>query len=184
MANESSSLVIFWFRRDLRIADNAGFAAATATSPRVVPVFVFDTNILGDIEDHSDRRVTFIHDSVKELRLKLRAHGSDLVILHGDPLRKIPELAERLDAAAVFTNRDYEPYATTRDDAVARALAAQGRTLESFKDQVVFDGPGCRKKRTAPPTASSLPSKRHGFGASTRRIAARCKPRAAAGKRI
>lgn len=135
----SDTPVLFWFRRDLRVADNAGFAAATAASSRVVPVFVFDTNILDDIEDRSDRRVTFIHESVKELRLKLRAHGSDLVILHGDPLRNIPELAERFDAAAVFTNRDYEPYAKTRDDAVARALAAQGRTLESFKDHVIFE---------------------------------------------
>lgn len=131
--------ILFWFRRDLRLTDNAGLAAATAASARVVPVFVFDTNILDGLADRTDRRVTFIFESVRALRRALRAHGSDLLVLHGDPMRRIPALAGQLDAAAVFTNRDYEPYATTRDDAVARTLAAQGCDFVRHKDQVIFE---------------------------------------------
>ncbi len=135
----SDSTIIFWFRRDLRTSDNRGFAAATADAARVVPVFVFDRNILDDLTDRRDRRVSFLYESVKELRSRLRGHGSDLIILHGDPQRCIPELAETLDADAVYTNRDYEPYAKVRDDAVAHALLAQGRRLQGFKDQVIFE---------------------------------------------
>ena len=140
MPSDSSSPIIFWFRRDLRASDNTGLATATADSSRVVPVFVFDTNILSALEERRDRRVAFIHDSVMELRRRLRGHGSDLVILHGDPVLLIPSLAERLDAAAVYANRDYEPYAKTRDDAVARSLSVQGRDFRSFRDQVIFEG--------------------------------------------
>ncbi|MBE0644671.1 MAG: deoxyribodipyrimidine photo-lyase [Bacteroidetes bacterium] len=138
--SSSGTTIIFWFRRDLRTSDNSGFAAATADATRVVPVFVFDRNFLDDLTDQHDRRVSFIHESVKELRARLRGHGSNLIVLHGDPLQAIPELAEAFDADAVYTNRDYEPYAKLRDDAVARALAKQGRNLRSFKDQVIFEG--------------------------------------------
>lgn len=150
MSAPIASPILFWFRRDLRMADNAGFAAATAASSQVVPVFVFDTTILDDLPDRRDRRVSFILASIRELRLKLRAHGSDLVLLHGDPMRRIPELAARIDAAAVFTNRDYEPYAKLRDDTVARSLAADGRTFERFKDQVIFEAHEVAKGDGAP----------------------------------
>jgi deoxyribodipyrimidine photo-lyase len=138
--NSSDSTILFWYRRDLRIADNTGLAAATADAAHVVPVFVFDSNILADPQDTRDRRLTFIHQSVKELRRRIRGHDSDLLVLHGDPLHLIPALAETLDVDAVYTNRDYEPYAKIRDDAVARAITAQGRHFQSFKDQVIFDG--------------------------------------------
>jgi deoxyribodipyrimidine photo-lyase len=144
--NDSASTIIFWFRRDLRVADNAGLAAAADDAVRVVPVFVFDRDILDDLAERRDRRVTFIHESVKELRLRLRAYGSDLIVLHGDPLRCIVEMAETFDADAVYVNRDYEPYAKTRDDAVARALAAQGRHFRGFKDQVIFESDEVAKR--------------------------------------
>ncbi|MFA6234861.1 MAG: deoxyribodipyrimidine photo-lyase, partial [Bacteroidota bacterium] len=135
----SDSTILFWYRRDLRTADNAGLAAAAAHAGRVVPVFVFDRNILDDLGNRRDRRISFIHESVIELRRNLRGHGSDLVVLHGDPLHLVPELAESLDVDAVYTNRDYEPYAKIRDDAVARTLSEQGRHFRSFKDQVIFE---------------------------------------------
>lgn len=150
MSTGHSSPIVFWFRRDLRVSDNTGFAAATADSARVIPVFVFDTTILAELADHRDRRVAFIHDSVMELRRRLRGHGSDLVILHGDPVSLIPLLAARTDALAVYTNRDYEAYAKTRDDAVSRALTEEGRTLRDFRDQVIFESTDVRKQDGEP----------------------------------
>jgi len=120
--------------------DNAALAAACADSKRVVPVFVFDTNILDDLENRHDRRVSFIHASLTRLRETLNASGSDLVVLHGDPLHEIPSFASRLNADAVYTNRDYEPYAKVRDETVRRMLSADGRAFHSFKDHVVFEG--------------------------------------------
>lgn len=134
----SFDTVLFVFRRDLRLADNRGLAEATRRARRVIPVFVFDRNILGDLADRADRRVTFIHDAVTELKESLRGHGSDLVVLHGDPMRAIPALAEKSGAEAVFVNEDYEPYANVRDDAVAAALIDAGRAFHAFKDQVIY----------------------------------------------
>jgi deoxyribodipyrimidine photo-lyase len=134
----SFDTVLFVFRRDLRLADNRGLAEATRRARRVIPVFVFDRNILGDLADRSDRRVTFIHDSVSEVKGSLRGHGSDLVVLHGDPMQLLPALAEKTDAEAVIVNEDYEPYAGVRDDALAEALVRAGRAFHSFKDHVVY----------------------------------------------
>ncbi len=131
---------LFIFRRDLRLLDNRGLAEATRQSRKVIAVFVFDTNILDDLRQRNDRRVTFIHDSVTELREQFRQRDSELVVLHGDPAERIPALAERVGADAVFVNRDYEPYAVLRDDGIRSSLAECGRSFHSFKDQVIFEG--------------------------------------------
>ena len=131
--------VIFWFRRDLRLSDDRGLAEATRQARRVIPLFVFDTNILDDLDSRQDRRVTFIHESIRELQQMLRDMGSDLVVLHGNPEEAVPRFADRVNADAVFTNRDYEPYAAARDEQLRQALAGDGRALMDFKDQVVFE---------------------------------------------
>ena len=135
----SYDTAIYIFRRDLRLDDNRGLAEATRRARLVFPVFVFDTNILGDIENRRDRRVTFIHRSLRALQTGLRHHGSDLLVLHGDPMTLIPALADTLDAGAVMVNRDYEPYAQLRDDSIAARLVADGRSFHSFKDQVIWE---------------------------------------------
>jgi len=124
-----------WIRRDLRLTDNAALALATSEADQVAVVFVFDTVILGALEDGDDRRLTFIHRSLRELDEKLRERGSKLVVLHGDPIEEIPKLACRLDAEAVYAGRDYDPYAVYRDDAVK----GQCR-LVTIKDIVIFEG--------------------------------------------
>lgn len=102
-------------------------------------VFVFDTTILDALPDKDDRRVSFIYRSLLELDELLRARGSRLIVLHGDPVREIPSLADRLDIQVVYANRDYEPYARCRDEAVAQSLSGQGRQFKTTKDQVVFE---------------------------------------------
>jgi deoxyribodipyrimidine photo-lyase len=131
-------LSIFCFRRDLRLSDNTALAEACAQSERVIPLFVFDGNILDRLDNVNDRRLTFIHDSLLELRTALRERSSDLVVLTGDPRREIPAYAKRVNADAVFINRDYEPYAAARDAAIHEALLEQGCSLSSHKDQVIF----------------------------------------------
>ncbi|MDT8323938.1 MAG: deoxyribodipyrimidine photo-lyase, partial [Bacteroidota bacterium] len=134
----SFETILFVFRRDLRLFDNRGLAEATRRARRVIPVFVFDSNILGDLEDRADRRVTFIHDAVTEVKDALRQRGSDLVVLHGDPVHVLPAVAEKTGAEAVFVNEDYEPYAKVRDDALATALVDTGRAFHAFKDHVIY----------------------------------------------
>ena len=133
----NSSLV--WFRRDLRLDDHAALHHALASGGPVHCAFVFDTDILDRLTDKADRRVAFIHACVTRLRAELERRGGGLHVLHGSARSAIPELARRLQVAAVHVNRDYQPDARQRDDAVAAALAEQGRRLHPHKDQVVFD---------------------------------------------
>ncbi len=130
---------LFWFRRDLRDEDNAGLHYALTSARRVHCAFVFDREILDSLPDRRDRRVTFIWDSVKELREALRAKGGDLLVIHGRAREEIPALAGRLGAQAVFTNEDYEPAARSRDEAVEGALASRGTRFHRAKDTVVFE---------------------------------------------
>ena len=135
---------IVWLRRDLRLDDHAALSAALARFDRVQPVFVFDRTILDPLKGSSgeacaDRRVAFIWQSVRALDARLRELGGRLAVLVGDPRKQIPAFAARLGAAAVCANRDYEPEAVNRDDAVRRALAADGREFLGFKDQVIFE---------------------------------------------
>ena len=136
---EAASALV-WFRRDLRDDDHAALYRALASAPKVHCVFVFDTRILDPLP-RADRRVAFILRALEALDAALRAKGGGLLVRHGDPVEVIPQLAGELGVAAVFANRDYEPYARTRDDAVARRLASRspGVGFHLSKDQVIFD---------------------------------------------
>ncbi len=130
-----------WFRRDLRLADNAALFHALKSAEQVFCAFVFDTALLDPLP-RADRRVEFIRESVAELDQSLGeagAAGAGLVALHGDAAQELPALAARLGAQAVFTNHDDDPYALARDGLVRERLAAAGIALHTFKDHVVFE---------------------------------------------
>jgi deoxyribodipyrimidine photo-lyase len=126
---------IFWFRRDLRLSDNAGLYHALRDNKHVVPVFIFDTVILDALEDPEDARVDFIHQTLAGLNEQLEALGTSLVILHGNPVT----LYRSLNPKAVYTNQDYEPYARERDDAIRTLLAKKDIAFHTYKDQVIFE---------------------------------------------
>ncbi len=129
----------FWFRRDLRLDDNAGLYHALKQDLPVIPIFIFDDNILKRLEDRSDARVTFIHDVISEIKEKLKELGSDLMIKYGDPIDVWTELVDKFDINAIYCNRDYESYAINRDQAVEQVLRAKNASLRTFKDHVIFE---------------------------------------------
>ncbi len=133
---------LFWFRRDLRLRDNAGLyhalKAAQAHGGTAQCVFVFDTTILQHLPQQ-DRRITFIWDSLIALNQTLQSYGASLSVVSGNPVDLIPQLAHTHQAGAVYTNHDDEPQALVRDAAVAQALAAHNAALHTFKDHVVFE---------------------------------------------
>ena len=126
---------LFWFRRDLRLNDNAGLYHALNDSQEVIPVFIFDSVILEKLEDPADRRVEFIHHSLLMLQQELVKSGSSLLILHGNPI----ELFEHLRPKAVYCNHDYEPYATKRDGYVSKIFQQNNVNFKTCKDQVIFE---------------------------------------------
>jgi len=135
--NEEKALV--WFRRDLRDYDHAALSAALATGAGVYCAFVFASEILDALPSRRDRRVEFIRESLVELDAALRARGGGLIVRHGRSSAEIPRLAKELGVSKVFANRDYEPAARQRDEAVEQALAAAGIGFELFKDQAIFE---------------------------------------------
>ena len=133
------NISLVWLRRDLRLHDHAALCHALKSSRAVHVAFVFDTGILDALPSRRDRRVEFIHGSVAALQREFEAQGATLHVLHGPAEKKLPELAHALKAQAVFCNRDYEPAAMQRDEAVAQTLAGEGIAFHAFKDQVIFE---------------------------------------------
>ena len=130
---------LVWFRRDLRVEDNAALSHALAESRAVSCVFVFDTEILDALPDTRDRRVEFIWESLVQLKSALRALGGDLHVLHGRARDEIPAFALKHQIQAVYSNHDYEPAALDRDHDVAARLGGQQCAWHAFKDQVIFE---------------------------------------------
>lgn len=131
-----SDLILFWHRRDLRISDNIGIAAARQQSPKVVGVFCLDPNLL-ERDNVAPARVTYMIGSLQSLQERYAQAGSRLVILHAEPTQAIPELATALNAKAVFWNWDVEPYAKERDHAVTDNLKAKGIEVHNHWDQIL-----------------------------------------------
>ncbi|MEY3051298.1 MAG: hypothetical protein RLY31_1083 [Bacteroidota bacterium] len=130
---------IFWFRRDLRLEDNTGFYHALRQGLPVLPIFIFDRNILDRLNDPTDARVTFIHRALRQMNTGLEAVRSSLRVYYGDPVDILDRLVRQYEVDAVYTNRDYEPYARERDGRVERLLAERGIAFRSYKDHVVFE---------------------------------------------
>jgi deoxyribodipyrimidine photo-lyase len=132
-------ITIFWFRRDLRLHDNAGLFHALMNEKEVLPIFIFDKAILSKLEDQDDARVSFIHQAISELKVSLRAMGTDIYVVHSSPEEAFDSLLDQYKISRVYANHDYEPYAKERDEAIRRRLKASGAELLTFKDQVIFE---------------------------------------------
>lgn len=144
------ALNVCWFRRDLRLHDNAALYKALKTNQPVLPIFVFDTNILDDLEDKADRRVEFIHSCLSEMQEQLIAMGSSLEVYYGTPSDAFKKLLSKYSIETVFTNHDYEPYARTRDAEIAGILRQAGARLHTLKDQVIFEKAEVVKENGSP----------------------------------
>jgi deoxyribodipyrimidine photo-lyase len=132
-------VTIFWFRRDLRLDDNVGFFDALKSENPVLPIFIFDETILEKLpKDYA--RVTFIFDTLQQMRNALQEkHSSSLAIYHGKPKEIFKQLISDFKIETVFTNHDYEPYATERDKTIQKLLAENNINFKTFKDQVIFE---------------------------------------------
>ncbi len=130
---------LFWFRRDLRLQDNAGLYHALKASLPVLPIFIFDENILDKLDYSADGRVSFLHQTLVDLQKELAEFGSSLVVKYGTPTAIWQELLAKYDTQAVFTNHDYEPYALDRDRQVEKLLEKHNIPFHTFKDQVIFE---------------------------------------------
>lgn len=132
------AVAVHWFRRDLRLYDNTALFAAAKSGLPVLPIFIFDTNILSRLRLKDDRRVAFIYETLSNLQKAIAELGGCLCAFHGQPEQIFSALAEKYKIAAVYCNEDYEPYARERDRKIAEFCRARGIVFTAVKDHVVF----------------------------------------------
>ena len=152
-------VTIFWFRRDLRLQDNAALYHALKLGLPVLPLFIFDTNILSKLIDKDDARVTFIHQALCQLNTNLKEASSSLLVKVGDPDKVWKAILEEFNVTNVYTNTDYEPYARERDGKLSNLFEEQFINFKRFKDQVIL-GPKEVLKDDGKPYTVFTPYKR------------------------
>lgn len=130
---------LFWFRRDLRLNDNAGLYHALKSGNPVLPVFIFDTNILDKISDRTDARVSYIHNCIQQIHSELQKYSTTILIRIGDPVKEMSKLVEEFPVETIYTNHDFESYAIIRDANVGRMVSQKGIGFKTFKDHVIFE---------------------------------------------
>jgi deoxyribodipyrimidine photo-lyase len=131
-------MTLFWHRRDLRTNDNAGLFAALRKAKDVQPIFIFDKNILEELKS-DDQRVLYIYQHIKALKKRYNAQGADLWIFYGTPESVFQKLIKDHKVKSVFTNRDYEPYAKSRDKQIEKLLEKHEIPFRTLKDHVIFE---------------------------------------------
>lgn len=131
-------IVVFWFRRDLRFWDNTGLQAALRSGLPVLPLFIFDKNILNELDSY-DRRVDYFHQALTVMNEELKAHGSCIKTDHGKPAEVFAKLSADYDIDAVYCNGDYEPAAIRRDEEIEKFLRSRKINFYQLKDQVIFE---------------------------------------------
>ncbi|MCU7695247.1 cryptochrome/photolyase family protein [Haoranjiania flava] len=155
-----SKISIFWFRRDLRLEDNVGLSQALSNQTPVLPLFIFDTDILEKLEDTSDRRLDYIHQALVKINKELKTFASTLNTFYGKPLNVFKNLAETYAIEAVYCNQDYEPQAIKRDTEICQYCKEQNIAFRVFKDQVIFHKTDIVKNDAAPYTVYTPYSKK------------------------
>ncbi len=135
---ENKKVSIFWIRRDLRIEDNAALFYALKSEHQVLPIFIFDKNILNELKDRDDKRVNFLHQRLNELQVQFQLLNSGINVYYGTPRETWKAITEQYDVQNVFINEDYEPYAIQRDLEVEQILRSKGIKLHKYKDHVIF----------------------------------------------
>ena len=128
---------IFWFRRDLRLEDNHGLFEVLKNYKNVLPIFIFDPEILEKLPK-DDARVNFIYNQLKDLNDSLN-RNQKINTYYDRPSQVFNQLISEFPIEAVYTNHDYEPYAIARDNTVSDILSQKNIAFKSFKDQVIFE---------------------------------------------
>lgn len=151
---------LFWFRRDLRIQDNTGLYHSLKSGLKVMPIFIFDSEILDCLEDQSDRRVDYIHQALLQIHKELQSHNSGVRTFFGKPADIFRKILKEYDVDTVYCNRDYEPQAIKRDQVISDLLNQNQVKFEDFKDQVIFEKNNILKSDGSPYTIFTPYSKK------------------------
>ena len=140
---------IFWFRRDLRLHDNKALFHALQSEEKILPIFIFDIDILKKIPK-DDARISFIYSELKAMNTHLESFGTEIRMFHGNPKEVFRSLMKNYTIVKVFTNHDYEPYAIKRDLDIKKLVSSNQIDFQTYKDQVIFERNEITKKDGKP----------------------------------
>ena len=135
---KKNEIAVFWFRRDLRLQDNTALYEALNSGFEVLPLFIFDEEILNELPEN-DARVNFIYDTLYDIQTEVKKYNSSLLIKKGNALHAWQQILNEFNVKELYFNKDYEPYARKRDQIISELCAKNGVEVYSFKDQVIFE---------------------------------------------
>lgn len=138
-------------RRDMRWDDNVALFHALQESQEVIPLFIFDPNILFHLPE-DDHRVTFLHDTLVALREQIAENGGVLHVAYGDPQTVIQDYITKHNIETIYINHDYEPSAIARDQQVTQIAQDASCIVKTYKDQVIYEKNDILKKDNTPYT--------------------------------
>ncbi|MBF9029736.1 deoxyribodipyrimidine photo-lyase [Rhodobacterales bacterium HKCCE3408] len=127
--------VIWWIRRDFRLAENPALTAAVESGVPVIPVFLFD-EALEELKTAPAWRTGL---GLEVLAGALEAAGSRLILRRGKALPTLRKLIEETGATSVHWNRLYDPTAIARDKEVKAGLKEDGVEARSHHAHVLFE---------------------------------------------
>jgi deoxyribodipyrimidine photo-lyase len=157
--DSTSPIVLFWFRRDLRLNDNTGLYKALTSEYRVLPIFIFDSEITKNLSP-DDRRISFIYQALANINRHLTKYNASIQFYIGKPIEILSQIVSQFFIKAVYANHDYEPYALIRDQSIKNILSSKGIPFNTLKDQVVFEKDEIIKTSGEPYTVFTPYSKR------------------------
>ena len=129
---------IFWFRRDLRLDDNRGLYNSLKENNSVLPIFIYDKNILDKL-NLNDHRIEYINHAVLKMNEVLSKKNKSISCFYGKPEQVFLNLINQFDIKKVYTNRDYTPYSNKRDLIIKELLENNGIQFFDYKDHVLFE---------------------------------------------
>lgn len=141
----------FWFRRDLRLSDNTALFQALSENQQVIPIFIFDSNIIEELPEN-DARISFIYKQLQAINEELNKVGSSLLVLKGNPKEIWQKIMSEYEVKNIYFNKDYEPYAIKRDTEISTLAKANNITVFNYKDQVIFEENDILKDNETPYT--------------------------------
>ncbi len=157
---EKQDISICWLRRDLRLFDNTALFYALKNPNPTLLLFIFDKNILSDLEDRSDKRVAFIHETLQVINDEAKANGSSILVMYDMPLAAFKKIKEEYSIKNIYINHDYEPYSIQRDEEIKVFAQQHQINFHSFKDQVIFEKSEVTKSDNSPYTIFTPYSKK------------------------
>ncbi len=155
-----NKISVFWFRRDLRIEDNIGLYHALKSGFSVLPIFIYDTTILNQLEDKQDRRVDYIHQALQHVNLQLKQFNTSVLTFFNTPVEAFNQLITKYQIEHVYCNKDYEPQAIQRDLTIENLLTQNRVGFYAFKDQVIFESNDILKADGTPYTVYTFYAKK------------------------